>query len=141
MPETGNSLAGHGTEGGLSGYMPDNGLGGYVPELMSLIAVKGSVAVDGASLTVTATDRDSFCVSLIPHTCHVSLLGSLKPGDRVNVEADVFARYVARILSSSDTVPAGKAEYVKGRAIRASEVPGGENPGGLTLEFLKQNGF
>ena len=125
----------------IIGYMPDNGLGGYVPELMSLIAVKGSVAVDGASLTVTATDRDSFCVSLIPHTCHVSLLGSLKPGDRVNVEADVFARYVARILSSSDTVPAGKAEYVKGRAIRASEVPGGENPGGLTLEFLKQNGF
>lgn len=141
VPETGNSLAGHGTEGGLSGYMPDNGSRGHVPELMSLIAVKGSVAVDGASLTVTAADRDSFCVSLIPHTCHVSLLGSLKPGDRVNVEADVFARYVARILSSYDTVPAGNAEYVKGRAIRASEVPGGENPEGLTLEFLKQNGF
>lgn len=68
------------------------------PELARLIAVKGSVAVDGVSLTVNAADDDGFAVNIIPHTATATLFGTLAPGDRVNIEIDTLARYVARIL-------------------------------------------
>jgi riboflavin synthase len=64
-----------------------------------LVAPKGSIAVDGVSLTVNEVDGDVFGVLIIPHTWAVTSLCALKPGARVNLEADMLARYVARILS------------------------------------------
>lgn len=64
----------------------------------NLIAEKGSVAVDGVSLTVAAARGREFTVALVPHTLRATTLGELAPGGRVNVEADIVARYVARSL-------------------------------------------
>jgi riboflavin synthase len=61
------------------------------------IARKGSVAVDGVSLTVNAVDGDSFEVNLIPHTLGATTLQNLKPGVKVNLEVDMLARYVERL--------------------------------------------
>ena len=108
---------------------------------MPLIAVKGSVAVDGASLTVVSVDHNSFSVSLIPHTRSVSTLGTLRQGSVVNVEADVFARYIARILSAG--LPAADMLSSGPEAVQAQDPRTGSSgdTGGLTLEFLQKNGF
>ncbi len=70
--------------------------------LAKFLAEKGSVCVDGVSLTVSGVGRndgaDWFEVAIIPHTLQVTTLGSLTPGDRVNLEVDMLARYVARML-------------------------------------------
>jgi riboflavin synthase len=68
-------------------------------ELAKFVATKGSIAVDGVSLTVNAVDGDRFEVVIIPHTLSKTALGALAPGDRVNLEVDLVARYVARLLS------------------------------------------
>jgi len=60
------------------------------------IAPKGSIAVEGVSLTVNEVEDDVFGVNLIPHTWDVTTLGALKPGSRVNLEIDMLARYLAR---------------------------------------------
>jgi riboflavin synthase len=65
----------------------------------SQVAAKGSVAVDGISLTVVDADRDSFTVALIPHTLSETTLGIRKVGDHVNLETDVLAKYVERSLA------------------------------------------
>ncbi len=70
-------------------------------DLMALIAVKGSIAVDGVSLTVNALWSDGFEVTIIPHTWTATTLGALAPGDPVNLEADMLARYVARQLAAA----------------------------------------
>ncbi|TWU42758.1 riboflavin synthase [Novipirellula artificiosorum] len=62
------------------------------------IASKGSIAVDGVSLTIVDADQDSFSVALIPHTLDVTTLGQLSNGDQVNIETDVLAKYVQRSL-------------------------------------------
>ena len=67
-------------------------------ELSRLIAAKGSVALDGVSLTVNDASRNVFGVNLIPHTRRSTTLGTLAPGDVVNLEIDSIARYVARLL-------------------------------------------
>lgn len=66
-------------------------------DLARFIAVKGSVAVEGVSLTVNAVTDDTFGVNIIPHTAAVTSLGLLRPGDAVNLEIDMLARYVARL--------------------------------------------
>ena len=66
-------------------------------ELARFIAAKGSIAVDGVSLTINAVTGRRFSVNLIPHTLAVTTLGSLAPGARINLEADMVARYVARL--------------------------------------------
>ena len=66
-------------------------------ELLGLIATKGSIAVDGVSLTVNDVSSEGFGINVIPHTQKVTTLGSLKVGDQVNLEVDVLARYVARL--------------------------------------------
>ena len=70
------------------------------PELAGLIAPKGSVTVDGVSLTVNDIDGSSFSVLVIPHTLNVTTLGSLRQGDEANLEVDSVARYVARQLEA-----------------------------------------
>ena len=67
-------------------------------ELARFIAAKGSVAVDGVSLTVNEVDAASFGVNIIPHTQTQTTFGSMAPGTRVNLEIDLVARYVARLL-------------------------------------------
>jgi riboflavin synthase len=64
--------------------------------LHRLIAPKGSITVEGVSLTVNEVEDDVFGVNLIPHTWDVTTLGELKPGSRVNLEIDMLARYLAR---------------------------------------------
>lgn len=70
------------------------------PDLMRLIAVKGSISVDGVSLTVNEVGDGRFGVNLIPHTLLVTTFGSGGEGDRVNLEIDMLARYVARLLET-----------------------------------------
>lgn len=65
------------------------------------VVLKGSVTIDGVSLTVASLDERTFDVALIPHTLEVTTLGALKPGDRVNVEGDVLARYVQKAVEAA----------------------------------------
>lgn len=67
-------------------------------DIARFVAVKGSVAVDGVSLTVNEIAGRSFAVNLIPHTLSATTFGGLRAGDRVNLEIDMIARYVARLL-------------------------------------------
>lgn len=69
---------------------PGDGLGRYLVD-------KGSVAVDGVSLTVASVDEDAFTVALVPHTLEVTTLGGLGPGDLVNLEVDMVAKYVEEL--------------------------------------------
>ncbi|MDW3207472.1 MAG: riboflavin synthase [Alphaproteobacteria bacterium] len=68
------------------------------PALMKYIAPKGSVVLDGVSLTINEVEGDTFGVNIIPHTSAVTGFGAAKAGDRVNLEVDALARYVARLL-------------------------------------------
>jgi riboflavin synthase len=68
------------------------------PELMRYVVEKGSVAVEGTSLTIAALDDGGFAIALIPHTLQETTLGELEPRDRVNLEADVLAKYVEKLL-------------------------------------------
>jgi riboflavin synthase len=68
--------------------------------LARFVAEKGSIAVDGVSLTVNAVGNDQFEVTIIPHTLNKTKLGALASGDPVNLEVDVVARYVARWMAS-----------------------------------------
>jgi riboflavin synthase len=67
-------------------------------EVLRYCVEKGSVAVEGVSLTITAVDDAGFAVALVPHTLAETTLGSLQPGDEVNLEADVLAKYVERLV-------------------------------------------
>jgi riboflavin synthase len=67
-------------------------------EVLRYCVEKGSIAVDGVSLTIAALHGETFEVALVPHTLAATTLGSLEPGDRVNLEADVLAKYVERLL-------------------------------------------
>ena len=66
------------------------------------MAAKGSIAVDGVSLTLVDIESDRFSVALIPHTLAITTLGALQPGDEVNIETDLLAKYVARVLETKD---------------------------------------
>lgn len=72
------------------------------PALLPLIAGKGSITIDGVSLTVVDAGKSDFSIALIPHTALVTTLGRLKLEDSVNLEVDVLARYVARLLEKKD---------------------------------------
>lgn len=90
-------------------------------DLMPLIVPKGSIAIDGVSLTVNEVLEDSFSVNLIPHTAEITTLGLLQPGDQVNLETDILGKYVQRLLNFN------------GRSQPQAE--------GLTLDFLAKHGF
>lgn len=68
------------------------------PELLRYVVKKGSICIDGVSLTVNEVDDPVFSVGIVPHTMIVTKLGALRGGDRVNIEVDVVARYVERLL-------------------------------------------
>jgi riboflavin synthase len=106
----GDELGGHMVSGHADGVgeavseTPVNGSTRWqfrVPKrLARFIAVKGSVAVDGVSLTVNEIKDDMFSVNVIPHTAAVTGFGSMKPGDPINIEIDMLARYVARLVET-----------------------------------------
>jgi riboflavin synthase len=73
---------------------------GLPSELARFVAEKGSIAVDGVSLTVTGVGPDWFEVGLIPETLRATTLGRRAPGDPVNIEVDVLAKYVARLMEA-----------------------------------------
>lgn len=77
-------------------------------DLMRYIAMKGSITVDGISLTVAGLGTDWFEVAVIPHTWRETTLAELKSGSPVNLEVDVLAKYVERLLMHNETVSTGK---------------------------------
>lgn len=107
----GDEMGGHIVSGHVDGVAeavsatPDNASTRWlfrVPhELSRFIAPKGSVTVDGVSLTVNEVQGDIFGVNIIPHTAAVTGFGTLAPGDAVNIEIDMLARYVARLTESA----------------------------------------
>ena len=90
------------------------------PEILRYVVEKGSITIDGISLTVATVEQDRFSVSLIPHTAQVTILGEKGPGDTVNLETDIIGKYVEKLL-------------------RPAPEPTGSR--GVTLEFLAENGF
>ena len=71
------------------------------PDVLRYCVEKGSITVDGVSLTIAALDDGGFAVALVPHTLGVTTLGTLAQGDQVNLEVDVLAKYVERLASPS----------------------------------------
>jgi riboflavin synthase len=101
----GEPLGGHYVQGHVDGVGTVRSTGDPVwvdtpPELLRYVVEKGSIAVDGVSLTVAAVDERGFAVALVPHTLEVTTLGGLRPGDRINLEVDILAKYVERLLRS-----------------------------------------
>ncbi len=107
----GDEMGGHMVAGHVDGVAkilsirPDGDSVRYVfevaPELARFVARKGSVALDGTSLTVNEVEGDTFGVNLIPHTQKVTTWGAARQGDGVNFEVDLMARYVARLGETS----------------------------------------
>ena len=101
----GQPLGGHYVQGHVDGVGTVRSVGDPVwidvdGELLRYIVEKGSIAVDGVSLTVAAVDERGFAVALVPHTLEVTTLGTLAAGDRVNLEVDILAKYVERLVSA-----------------------------------------
>ncbi|HEX7254984.1 MAG TPA: riboflavin synthase [Gaiellaceae bacterium] len=71
------------------------------PEILRYCVEKGSIAVDGVSLTVAAIDGETFTVALVAHTLELTTLGSLRPGDPVNLEVDILAKYVEKLTGGA----------------------------------------
>ena len=71
------------------------------PEILRYMVEKGSVTIDGVSLTVVSVGENSFSVAVIPHTAEVTTLGQRSPGERVNLEVDLIGKYVERLLSQA----------------------------------------
>jgi len=90
--------------------------------VLKYIVMKGSVAIDGTSLTVAYVDDSCFKVSIIPHTSKVTIIGTKKVGDIVNVECDVIGKYIEKLISGNTKDKVGKS-------------------GGISMEFLSENGF
>lgn len=89
------------------------------PENDRYIIEKGSITVDGISLTVNQCAKGRFSVSIIPHTLQVTTLGQLKPGSRVNVEVDIIGKYVEKLLAERDG--SGHSEVVINRGYLAEK--------------------
>jgi riboflavin synthase len=77
------------------------------PDLMRYVVEKGSITVDGVSLTIAGVEADGFTIAVIPHTLAVTNLGVKDPGEPVNLEVDVLAKYVERLLDGAVTRKAG----------------------------------
>lgn len=93
------------------------------PEVVRYMVPRGSVTIDGISLTLIMVDQDKFAVSLIPHTKDVTILGNKKKGDYVNIECDMLAKYVEKLLLN-------KTESNDGRRAK-----------GLNMELLVSTGM
>ncbi len=123
----GHIVAGHvdGT-GTIAGIRKDDNAVWFTvktsPEVLHYIVEKGSITIDGISLTVAAVGRDSFQVSTIPHTLAVTTLGLRREGDIVNLENDIVGKYIEKFVRAPAPAPDSAG-------------------GGLTKEFLSKYGF
>lgn len=123
----GHIVAGHadGT-GTIKEIRPDGNAVWYIisasPEILKYIVEKGSVAVDGISLTVAEVSKSYFSVSTIPHTVAETILSEKRPGDIVNLENDIIGKYVEKLMNLKEN------ENKKQKS-------------SITLELLSQNGF
>jgi riboflavin synthase len=97
------------------------------PGLSRYIVGKGSIAVDGISLTVNSCEKSVFYVNIIPHTAVGTTLGIKKVSERVNIETDILARYVEKLLAGRKN-PGGTSGNAK-------------SPGGIDLDTLSRHGF
>ena len=95
------------------------------PSILELIVKKGSIAIDGISLTVTDVDSSSFSVSIIEHTQGETTLTSKKIGDTVNLENDVIGKYVQKMFVGTRFITSTDSNINKG----------------ISLDFLQENGF
>ena len=86
--------------------------------IMKYVVMKGSVTVDGTSLTVSALQENHFAISLIPHTAEMTTLAEKSTGSRVNIECDILAKYVEKLMHHKE-----------------------QEPGGLTLNWLQEQGY
>jgi riboflavin synthase len=101
-------------------------------DLSPLIAPKGSVAIDGVSLTVNETKTDSFTINVIPHTLSLTTLSTKKQDQAFNLEVDILARYIKRLLEASAII--GQNQGPKSESEKKPS-------GGLSLEDLISQGF
>lgn len=103
------------------------------PALLAFIAPKGSICVDGTSLTVNGVDTRGFSVGLVPHTLAVTTLGQWQPGRAVNLEVDLVARYVARLMgyggATAETLPGVWPTETGGLSVDALVEAGYLDPG------------
>lgn len=102
--------------------------------IMALLVEKGSIAIDGISLTVAKVEQEHFEVSLIPHTGQQTILLGKKPGAQVNLENDILGKYVQRLLGLPG---AGSAAAALGASGQSAAKPQSK----ITMEFLSQHGF
>jgi riboflavin synthase len=91
-------------------------------EILRLCVTKGSITVDGISLTINSVTDKSFCLSIIPHTAKVTTLGLKQIGDQVNLESDLIGKYVDRLLQERGSLPPKPApvidkDYLKRRGL------------------------
>lgn len=108
-------------------------------DIIRLIVEKGSIAIDGISLTVASVSASSFSVSIIPHTRAQTNLASKRVGDVVNLENDCIGKYVERLLGESGFIKLKNASYddmSKSQAVGRSSTSSG-----ITKDFLIRNGF
>lgn len=106
------------------------------PELMRFIIEKGSITIDGISLTVAREEHDRFQVSIIPHTAAQTILSEKKPGDVVNLENDCIGKYAAKLLQPYQGNTSGDLH-----SDGSSDSSSHPASSGITAEFLLQNGF
>ncbi|MEE9127773.1 MAG: riboflavin synthase, partial [Planctomycetota bacterium] len=106
----GDPLGGHVVQGHVDGVaevvtpVPQSGGELWIrlpQDLLRYCVEKGSITLDGVSVTIAALDGDRIMVAVIPHTAQVTTLGELPPGGKVNVEVDILAKYVERLLAGS----------------------------------------
>ena len=117
------------------------------PDILRYIVEKGSVAIDGISLTVARVSEDSFAISAIPHTVRVTTLCQKGPGDPVNLETDIIGKYVERLLGLSEgkvrdaSVGAARELSAPSGRFGREEAASGKPGGGLTMDFLRECGI
>ena len=103
------------------------------PEAITRYVVeKGSIAIDGVSLTVARVSENGFSISMIPHTADVTALGHKRAGDIVNLECDIIGKYVEKLLFSGRASPT---------AATSATAKANSKPSTLTADFLASNGF
>ena len=105
-------------------------------KLLRYIVEKGSITIDGISLTVAREDKDRFQVSIIPHTAAKTILSEKKNGDMVNLENDCIGKYVAKLLQPYQGNTSGDLH-----SDGSSDSSSHPVSSGITAEFLLQNGF
>lgn len=122
------------------------------PSVMRYIVEKGSIAVDGMSLTVARTGTDDFAFSAIPHTIANTILSAKKKGDSVNLENDIIGKYVEKLLNlngMAGITGTYQSTYSRSKNVAAGMVSEREGSGsyassdtrGITREFLSRHGF